>query len=56
MYVQDDTTMEWMEVGDPVLVVPTVVAAGPVAGPAPVVVSTGLSGFVGTVIEVFGRQ
>jgi GTPase len=50
------TTVEWMEVGDPVLVVPTVVASGPVAGPAPVVVSTGLSGFVGTVIEVFGRQ
>ncbi|KIW24560.1 uncharacterized protein PV07_10269 [Cladophialophora immunda] len=47
------STIEWMEVGDQVLVVPTMTATGPVTGPAPVANMGGLAGFVGTVCEVF---
>lgn len=47
------STVEWMDVGDQVLVVPTVTAAGPVAGPSPLVSFSGLAGFVGRVCEVF---
>ncbi|ETN39684.1 uncharacterized protein HMPREF1541_05910 [Cyphellophora europaea CBS 101466] len=44
------STVEFAEVGDQVLVVPTVSAAGPVAGPG--LGSTGLAGFVGSITEV----
>lgn len=44
-------TDEWMETGDQVLVIPTLVAPGPVSGPAVSNVS-GLAGFVGRVREV----
>ncbi|OAP65306.1 hypothetical protein AYL99_01278 [Fonsecaea erecta] len=48
------STIEWIEVGDQVLVVPTMTATGPVTGPAPIAnTGGGLSGFVGTVCEVF---
>ncbi|KAJ9609197.1 hypothetical protein H2200_006969 [Cladophialophora chaetospira] len=47
------STVEWMEVGDQILVVPTVTAAGPVTGPLPVVNTSGLSGFVGRICELF---
>ncbi|KIX93415.1 uncharacterized protein Z520_10834 [Fonsecaea multimorphosa CBS 102226] len=47
------STIEWMEVGDQVVVVPTMTATGPVTGPAPIANTGGLSGFVGTVCEVF---
>ncbi|KAK5451496.1 hypothetical protein LTS15_008261 [Exophiala xenobiotica] len=46
------SSVEWMNVGDQVLVVPTVTAAGPVTGVA-VSNSSGLAGFVGMVSEVF---
>lgn len=46
------STLEWMEMGDQVLVVPTVTAPGPVAGPGIANVS-GLAGFVGRVCELF---
>ena len=45
------STVEWMGKGNRILVVPTMTAAGPVAGPA--VTTTGLSGFVGTITDVF---
>jgi hypothetical protein len=45
------STVEWFNVGDRVLVVPTASAAGPVSGPtAP---TSGLSGFVGVVTDAF---
>ncbi|KAH0843750.1 hypothetical protein FOPE_08491 [Fonsecaea pedrosoi] len=47
------STAEWMEVGDQVLVVPTMTATGPVTGPAPASNLGGLAGFIGTVCEVF---
>lgn len=47
------STVEWMEVGDQILVVPTMTAAGPVTGPTPVVNTSGLAGFVGRICEVF---
>lgn len=47
------STIEWMEVGDQVLVVPTVMAPGSVSG-SPVANASGLDGFVGRVCEVFG--
>ncbi|OAG37572.1 hypothetical protein AYO21_08180 [Fonsecaea monophora] len=47
------STVEWMEVGDQVLVVPTMTATGPVTGPAPASNLGGLAGFIGTVCEVF---
>lgn len=46
------SSMEWMEVGDQILVVPTLTAAGPITGPSPVVSTSGLSGFVGRVCEL----
>ncbi|KIW49762.1 hypothetical protein PV05_11411 [Exophiala xenobiotica] len=46
------SSVEWMNVGDQVLVVPTVSAAGPVTGVA-VSNLSGLAGFVGKVSEVF---
>ncbi|KIX05963.1 uncharacterized protein Z518_03937 [Rhinocladiella mackenziei CBS 650.93] len=45
------STVEWMEVGDQVLVVPTVTAPGPVTGAMMLNVS-GLAGLVGRVCEV----
>jgi hypothetical protein len=45
------SSVEWMNVGDQVLVVPTVTAAGPVTGVA-VSNLSGLAGFVGMVSEV----
>ena len=47
------STVEWMETGDQVLIVPTLSAAGPVTGPTPVVNPSGLSGYVGRVCELF---
>jgi len=44
------STVEWMEVGDQILVVPTVTTPGPVTGPARA--TTALSGFVGRVCDV----
>ena len=46
------STVEWMQRGDKVLVVPNMAAAGPVSGPT--AASSGLSGFVGRVVEGFG--
>ncbi|EXJ89364.1 hypothetical protein A1O3_02431 [Capronia epimyces CBS 606.96] len=46
------SAVEWMETGDQVLVVPTLVAPGPVSGPSVSNIS-GLAGFVGRVCEVF---
>ncbi|KIW96043.1 uncharacterized protein Z519_03109 [Cladophialophora bantiana CBS 173.52] len=48
------STIEWMEVGDQVFVVPTLTTTGPATGPAPGVNMVGLAGFVGRVCEVFG--
>ena len=45
------STVEWMQSGDKVLIVPNMAAAGPVSGPT--AASSGLSGFVGRVIEGF---
>jgi GTPase len=45
------STVEWMCVGDRVLVVPTASATGPIAGQVHTGTNTGLSGFVGTVSE-----
>ena len=47
------STVEWMESGDQVLVVPAVTAAGPVAGPTPAVNTSGVAGYVGRVCELF---
>jgi hypothetical protein len=44
------STIEWVQEEDQVLVVPTVSAAGPVAGPS--VVTTGLAGFVGRITDL----
>ena len=44
------STVEWMGLGDQVLVVPTVSTTGPVAGP--VGTTSGLVGFVGRICEV----
>ena len=44
------STMEWMSVGDRLLVVPTVSTTGPVAGP--VGATSGLAGFVGRICEL----
>ena len=44
------STIEWVERDEQVLVVPTMSAAGPVAGPS--VATTGLAGFVGRIVEV----
>lgn len=46
------STVEWMEVGNRVLVVPTVTAPGPITGPTTSTMS-GLAGFFGRVSEVF---
>ena len=46
------STVEWMEIGDQALVVPTMTAAGPVTGPTPVANASGLAGFVGRICEV----
>ncbi|KAJ4513721.1 hypothetical protein HRR83_005133 [Exophiala dermatitidis] len=46
------STVEWMEKDNQVLVIPTVVAPGPVSGPA-VSHTSGLAGFVGRVCEVY---
>ncbi|ETI28012.1 hypothetical protein G647_00461 [Cladophialophora carrionii CBS 160.54] len=46
------STVEWMKVGDQVLVVPTMTAAGPVTGATSVVNLSGLSGYVGRVCEL----
>ncbi|KIV80183.1 hypothetical protein PV11_07702 [Exophiala sideris] len=45
------STVEWMDIGDQVLVVPTVTAPGPVTGPA-VSNTSVLAGFVGRVSEL----
>lgn len=47
------STVEWMETGDRVLVVPTVTAPGPVTGPVALNLSP-LAGFVGRVCDCFG--
>ncbi|EXJ64088.1 hypothetical protein A1O7_00424 [Cladophialophora yegresii CBS 114405] len=47
------STVEWMKVGDQVLVVPTMTAAGPVTGPTSVANLSGLSGYVGRVCELY---
>ena len=47
------TTVEWMEIGDQILVVPTVTAVGPVTGPTTGSHSSGLAGFVGRVCELY---
>ena len=47
------STVEWMSIGDQVLVVPTVTAPGPVTGPA-VSNTSVLAGFVGRVSELPG--
>lgn len=47
------STVEWMDIGDQVLVVPTVTAPGPVTGAA-VSNPSVLSGFVGRVSELLG--
>jgi GTPase len=47
------STVEWMKVGDQVLVVPTVTAAGPVTGPTTSAVNlSGLAGYVGRICEL----
>jgi len=46
------STVEWMEIGDRVLVVPTVTAPGPVTGPVAPNLSP-LAGFVGRVCDCF---
>jgi GTPase len=46
------STVEWMQVGDKILVVPNLSAAGPVAGPSGP--TSGLSGFVGRIVDVNG--
>lgn len=43
------SSVEWMQVDDPVLVVPTMAAAGPISGPS-TAPATGLAGFVGRVL------
>jgi hypothetical protein len=46
------STVEWMQVGDRILVVPNLSAAGPVTGPAGP--TSGLSGFVGRIVDMNG--
>lgn len=46
------SSVEWMALGDRVLVVPTASATGPVAGQVSTNAGSGLSGFVGSVCEV----
>ena len=44
------STVEWMQVGDKILVVPNLSAAGPVTGPSGP--TSGLSGFVGRIVDM----
>lgn len=46
------STIEFIEVGDQVLVVPNVTPAGPVSGPSPTATISGFSGFVGKICSV----
>lgn len=46
------SSVEWMLVGDKILVIPTASTTGPVAGQVSTGGSAGLSGFVGTVCEI----
>jgi GTPase len=46
------STVEWMQVGDKILVVPNLSAAGPVTGPSGP--TSGLSGFVGRIVDMNG--
>lgn len=46
------STVEYLEKGDRVLVVPNVTAAGPISGPASTCTVAGLSGFVGRICEM----
>ena len=44
------STVEWMQVGDKILVVPNLSAAGPVTGSSGP--TSGLSGFVGRIVDM----
>jgi GTPase len=46
------STIEWMQLGDKILVVPNLSAAGPVTGPSGP--TSGLSGFVGRIVNMNG--
>jgi len=48
------STVEWMELGDQILVVPTVTAPGPITGAAASHHTSGLTGFVGRINEILG--
>jgi len=46
------STVEWMQLGDKILVVPNLSVAGPVTGPSGP--TSGLSGFVGRIVDMNG--